>query len=233
MNFPDNFNDYLSSEGFCYIVNFIHPSPTNPNTYIYLNNNPQLEIDSNIVQHKNDYIKSGVTYTIADYVNHDNCKAIVLIEPETIYNKKLVKALIKDSRQSYNSKSDYILWSPVIEFLVADLDLKDKEVNEFILELLEYTSNNLDKSISDIFLNFYGSYSEDLNIKFTSHSGSTTDIDIYLYFSVVKETMKLEDIRYPKSYHYGKNLFKIAYQALALDNMDYNEWRSKFYFDKN
>lgn len=49
-------------------------------------------------------------YNVADYVNTNNCKAIVLTEPESYYDKKLVKALIK------GLKSEDILWTSVIKF---------------------------------------------------------------------------------------------------------------------
>lgn len=227
MSFPDNFKEYLASEGFGDMVNFIHKSPTKPNSYIYLNNNSQSTIDLNIQQHPNDSIKSGIAYTIADYINTEVCKAIVLVEPETKLDKKLVKALIKVSNTSSTSNSKDILWAPVIEFLIKDLDLKDKKTNENLLELLDYTSNNLEMCISDIFSSFLSQYNGSLDDFLFEES-----VSFYLYFAVIKETLKREDLRYPRPAYYGKDLFKFAYEEFALNNMDYEEWRIFFHFKK-
>lgn len=233
MSFPDNFKEYLASEGFGDMVNFIHKSPTKPNSYIYLNNNSQSTIDLNIQQHSNDSIKSGITYTVADYVNTKICKAIVLVEPETKLDKKLVKALIKVPSTSSTLNSKDILWAPVIEYLIKKLySPNNKEINEIFLEILEYTSNNLELCISDIFFKNATSYDESLDIPLSKVENSESVIDIHLYFAVIKETMKLEDLRYPRPTCYGKDFFKFAYEELALNNMDYEDWRTFFHFKK-
>lgn len=233
MSFPANLKEYLSSEGFGDMINFIHKSPTKPDSYIYLNNNSQSTIDLNIQQHPNDSIKSGIAYTIADYVNTEVCKAIVLIEPETKLDKKLVKSLIKVPNTSSTLNSKYTLWAPVIEFLIKDLKRNSKEINKTFLELLEYTSNNLEMSISDIFSSYAESYDTNFDFTLLEFKNSESVVSFYLYFAVIKETMKLEDLRYPRPAYYGKNFLKFAYEELALNNMDYEEWRTFFHFKKN
>lgn len=204
--------------------------------YFYVNTEPQSEIDRYITRGENDYIKSCNVYYIKDYINTEHCKALVLVEDETDSEKKLVKALIK------NNEGKDILWDPVIEGLICGLNEGSLNYKKYIYMLLRYTCNCLVKKknkgirVGNIFNEIYGDLEIPQNIDFKKNKHFNIEtksiIDIRLYFSIIKETMILEDKRYSLTDQYGKNMFHLAYKDLAINGAPYDEWRKTWYFCK-
>lgn len=255
----DDFIDFLKSNGFGDIINHIKDieniEDRNPKhkkymvcddyeflsdrsipRYFYVNTESQSEIDKKIKRGPNDYIKSCNVYYIKDFINTEHCKALVLVEYEEHREKKLVKALIK------NNEGKDILWTPVIEGLILGLNTGSLNYKKYIYMLLRYICDNLIKDdnkgirVSSIFNEIYGSLEIPQNIDFKKDKCFDTKtksiLDIRLYFSVVKETMILEEARYPNTDQYGKRMFHVAYNDLAINNTPYDKWRKTWFFYK-
>ena len=118
---------------------------------------------------------------------------------------------------TYSNDTDIFIWQPTFIYLFQHLKCIP---NSSCYEILTNISDSI------------GSCSDDLDINEIIRKSIDLEDDghyeIELYFTILKEIMILEDIKYPSSNAHGRSLILDAYYDFAIKKLPLNSWFDKY-----
>ena len=104
-----------------------------------------------------DYINEDIIkkkYNQEFEFSRDDILHIVLVEPKRLTDEDIIETLKEDIKEEYN-KADEEKRKEILKYVKSGMDLKDKEVQEFLKEKKIYDQSELIKKLKDKFPHQY------------------------------------------------------------------------------